>query len=326
MLTFDTNKIFSVTPSNFDELARVVFHYQYQYVPLFKTWVDLISPNLDFEKIPYSFPMMPISFFKTHQIGPTIASCEKIFESSGTTGVVTSRHYLADLQLYEHSFLKGFERVYGSISDWCILGLLPAYLERENSSLVYMASCLVQRSGHSKSGFYLYNYKDLAKTIAVLEASGQKTLLLGVSFALLDFAKEFPQQLKTTVVMETGGMKGRGVEITRAELHDRLKAGLGIDVIHGEYGMTELLSQAYSTGNGRFICPPWMRVMVASEDNPKEGYKQGTGMLQVIDLANVYSCSFIATQDLGRVYEDGSFEVLGRIDHSDARGCSLMVV
>ncbi len=326
MLCFDINKIFSVTSSTFDELANSIFKYQYKNNLLYKNWVDAIRPQLDLEKIPFSIPMLPISFFKTNEIYTSSAPVDKIFESSGTTGIVTSRHYIADLQLYEESFVKGFEMVYGELSNWCIIGLLPTYLERENSSLVYMVNRLVQKTNHPMSGFYLYNYQDLSNTLALLEGNLQKTLLIGVSFALLDFANECPQQLKNTVVIETGGMKGRKREMTRIELHDILNARLGVNKIHGEYGMTELLSQAYSTGNGRYICPPWMKVMVTSEDDPMNITSTGEGVLQIIDLANVYSCSFIATQDIGRVYADGSFEVLGRIDQSDIRGCSLLVI
>ncbi|TAG09545.1 MAG: acyl transferase [Sphingobacteriia bacterium] len=326
MSSFDINKIFSVSASSFDEVSKAVFQYQYQYNPVYKQWVDLVSSQARMEKIPYSMPMLPISFFKTHEIYTGGAKVNKVFESSGTTDVITSRHCIADLQLYERSFVEGFERVYGSIKGWCILALLPAYLEKENSSLVYMADCLIRRTAHSRSNFYLYNYSELAAALSVLEDQGQKTLLLGVSFALLDFVNEFPQQLKHTIVMETGGMKGRGREMTRAELHHTLGVGLGVNVLHGEYGMTELLSQAYSLGGGRYTCPPWMRVMVAKEDDPKEILSEGVGILQIIDLANIYSCSFIATQDIGRVYADGSFEVLGRMDQSDMRGCSLLVV
>ena len=251
---------------------------------------------------------------------------EKVFVSSGTSGMITSRHAVKSLDLYEKSFLNGFARFYGEIGEWCVLALLPAYLERENSSLVYMADRLIEASGHEDSGFYLYNYQELSHTIAKLEARGQKTLLLGVTFALLDFSEAFPQQLKHTVVMETGGMKGRGRELTRSELHKVLTLRLGVNEIHAEYGMTELLSQAYSAGNGRYFCPPWMKVYVRSEDDPLAVSAIGTGILQVIDLANIYSCGFIATQDVGTVYADGSFEVLGRMDNSDLRGCSLLIV
>jgi hypothetical protein len=240
--------------------------------------------------------------------------------------MVTSRHYLADLAIYEQAFIQGFERQYGSIKNWCVLELLPAYLERENSSLVYMANKMITMSNHTESGFYLYNYAELASKLTELELLGQPTLLLGVTFALLDFSAQFPLRLKHTVVMETGGMKGRGRELTRSELHKTLIGRLGLKNIHAEYGMTELLSQAYSKGMGRYYCPPWMKVFVRKEDDPFELLTEGTGLIQIVDLANIFSCSFIATQDIGKLYEDGSFEVLGRMDHADIRGCSLLVL
>lgn len=326
MLAMDINNIFSVSEASFNELSEAVFNHQYQHNKVYKTWVDLIVTQSSKQQIPFSIPMLPISFFKTHKVYSESKAAVKVFESSGTTGAIHSRHYIADLKVYENSFLNGFERVYGSIKDWCILALLPAYLEKNNSSLVYMAEVLIKRTQNAQSNFFLSNFDELAKTLTDLELRGQKTILLGVSFALLDFVKKYPQQLKHTIVMETGGMKGRGRELIKQELYSILQNGFGVLNIHSEYGMTELMSQAYSTGDGRYYCPPWMRVFVVKEDDPLTISKEGIGLLQVMDLANFNSCSFIATQDIGKVYTDGSFEVLGRMDHSDLRGCSLMVV
>lgn len=321
----DINNIFSSSLS-FDQFCWDTFQYQYQNNLIYKEWVDLLKLQPNREKIPQLIPALPISFFKERQVVTGTFNPAKIFESSGTTGMVTSRHIVKSLDIYEQSFMTGFNHFYGDIKNWCVLALLPAYLERENSSLVYMANVLIDKSEHAKSGFYLYNYEDLANTIKALEQEGQPTILLGVTFALLDFSKSFPQELKHTIVMETGGMKGRGPELTRDELHKVLMDRLGGGLIHAEYGMTELLSQAYSNGAGRYQCPPWMKVFVRSEDDPLSIAETGTGILQIIDLANLHSCSFIATQDIGKVYPDGSFEVLGRVDNSDMRGCSLLVV
>lgn len=312
--------------SSFDDLCNTVFQFQYQYNPIYHKWVDLIDSLPTKRKIPQNIPALPISFFKEQRVTTGNWQEQKVFESSGTTGMVTSRHYLADLAIYEQAFIQGFERQYGSIKNWCVLALLPAYLERENSSLVYMANKMITMSNHTESGFYLYNYAELASKLTELELLGQPTLLLGVTFALLDFSAQFPLQLKHTVVMETGGMKGRGRELTRLELHKTLIGRLGLKNIHAEYGMTELLSQAYSKGMGRYYCPPWMKVFVRKEDDPFELLTEGTGLIQIVDLANIFSCSFIATQDIGKLYEDGSFEVLGRMDHADIRGCSLLVL
>ncbi|OYZ00071.1 MAG: acyl transferase [Sphingobacteriia bacterium 28-36-52] len=326
VLPFDINNIFSVNESSFDDLCNTVFQFQYQYNPIYHKWVDLIDSLPTKRKIPQNIPALPISFFKEQRVTTGNWQEQKVFESSGTTGMVTSRHYLADLAIYEQAFIQGFERQYGSIKNWCVLALLPAYLERENSSLVYMANKMITMSNHTESGFYLYNYAELASKLTELELLGQPTLLLGVTFALLDFSAQFPLQLKHTVVMETGGMKGRGRELTRSELHKTLIGRLGLKNIHAEYGMTELLSQAYSKGMGRYYCPPWMKVFVRKEDDPFELLTEGTGLIQIVDLANIFSCSFIATQDIGKLYEDGSFEVLGRMDHADIRGCSLLVL
>jgi hypothetical protein len=271
-------------------------------------------------------PFLPISFFKTHQISSYSGEAEKVFTSSGTTGSETSCHYVPDLKLYEESFTRGFGHFYGDPAQYAFLCLLPSYLEREGSSLIYMAQRLIEQSGQADSGFFLEAAGKLVEILERREKDGLKTILLGVSFALLDFAEIFPMPLLHTIIMETGGMKGRRRELTRAELHDKLQKAFGVLTIHSEFGMTELMSQAYSTGGGRYQCPPWMRVFVRDEDDPFSVHSQGSGLLCIADLANLFSCSFIETSDVGRVFEDGSFEVLGRMDNSDIRGCSLLVV
>jgi len=326
VLPIDINNIFSVNESSFDDLSNTVFQFQYENNFVYRQWFDLIDPFPSSLKIPQKIPALPISFFKEQRVVTGNWKEAQIFESSGTTGMINSRHYVADLSIYEQSFLWGFEGQYGSIQNWCVLALLPAYLERDHSSLVYMADKMIKMSQHPDSGFYLYNYAELATKLKELELRGQPTLLIGVTFALLDFAAAFPMQLTHTVVMETGGMKGRGKELTRPELHETLTRQLGLKTIHAEYGMTELFSQAYSKTGGRFYCPSWMKIFIRKEDDPFEIFTEGTGLIQIIDLANIYSCSFIATQDIGKLYADGSFEVLGRMDHADVRGCSLLVL
>ncbi|HUR65653.1 MAG TPA: hypothetical protein VMZ03_04825, partial [Chitinophagaceae bacterium] len=249
-----------------------------------------------------------------------------IFESSGTSSSSNSQHYVKDLGLYEESFTRGFELAYGPIHEYCILALLPSYLKRKNSSLVHMAGKLIRLSGRHQSGFYLDEWDKLDRTLNELETSGQRTLLLGVTFALLDFAEKCPRPLKHTMIMETGGMKGRKKEMIREEVHAVLKKAFDTTSIHSEYGMTELLSQAYSKGEGIFTCPPWMRILIRDEEDPFLVRSQGAGTINVIDLANIYSCAFIATDDAGKLYSNGSFEVVGRVDGSDLRGCSLLTV
>jgi hypothetical protein len=252
---------------------------------------------------------------------------QTVFSSSGTTGQITSKHYIADIQLYEQSYTKGFHHFYGDVGQYCILALLPSYIERSGSSLIYMVNDLIEKSKHPQSGFYLNEIDSLIDTLTALDAKGKKVLLIGVSFALLDLVEKYQLQLKNTIVMETGGMKGRRKELIRKELHEHLMKGFGVETIHSEYGMTELLSQAYSNGNGIFKTPPWMKFMIRDTEDPLSFLPFGkTGGINVIDLANINSCSFIATQDLGKKYEDESFEILGRFDHSDVRGCNLMVL
>lgn len=328
------NNIFSVDSGKFQQKAIEVFQFQYLQNKVYHQWVDLFNQivpdndnNTDYPGFTVNdFPFLPISFFKTHFIQTTSFEPQQVFESSGTTQTINSKHLVKNIDLYRKSFVAAFELFYGSVKDWCILGLLPSYLERNNSSLVMMVDELIKMSGHPDNGFYLYDFDKLNDRLQQLESRGQKTLLIGVTFALLDFVEKFSPDLKHTIVMDTGGMKGRRKELTRVEVHELLQQRLGVKSIHSEYGMTELLSQAYSKGDGRLVCPPWMKVLVRDEEDPLLVRSFGQGVLNIIDLANIYSCSFIATEDLGMVYEDGSFEVWGRLDNTDIRGCSLLVV
>ncbi len=323
----DIQRIFSISnPKEFEDVALEVFQFQYKNNPFYKTYCDHLQKKplnvVRFQEIPF----LPIEFFKTQKITSTPKQPETIFESSGTTQTSVSRHYVPDLKLYEQSFLKGFIKFYGPVEGFCILALLPSYLERQGSSLVYMVNELVSRSNHPDSGFYLYNLEELHQKLITLEKNETKTMLIGVSFALLDLAEQAPLSLNNTIVMETGGMKGRRKELIREELHHILKKAFGVPKIHSEYGMTELLSQAYSQGDGIFRTPPWMKIITRDTEDPLSLQSHGkTGGINIIDLANVYSCSFIATQDLGKTYSNGSFEILGRFDNSDIRGCNLMV-
>jgi hypothetical protein len=307
--------------------ALEVFRYQYQYNMVYREFCDHLGRNAasvtEWQQIPY----LPIDFFKTRKVICNGLSAATVFTSSGTTGSQPSAHHVADLSVYEGSYLTAFELFYGPVTDFCVLALLPSYLEREGSSLIFMVDDLIRRSGHPDSGFYLSDLKGLHSKLERLEAKKSKVLLIGVSFALLDFAEQFPIRLRSTMVMETGGMKGRRKELVREELHGLLKQGLGLEKIHSEYGMTELLSQAYSAGHGKFRTPPWMQVSIRDPEDPFSFHPPGkTGGINVIDLANINSCSFIATQDLGKLHPDNSFEVLGRFDNSDIRGCNLMLL
>lgn len=313
----DTNKLWKLATGQFLETSKIIFNWQAAHNPVYKRWVELNKSS--------AIPFLPISFFKTQDVFIGEKPMH-LFESSGTTQDVKSNHWVQDLSLYEASFLKGFELFYGNPADYCIIGLLPSYLERKHSSLVYMVDKLIKVSGHAQSGFYLDDFTKLNELLNDLEKQNQKVWFIGVSFALTDFAIAYPQKLKSTIVLETGGMKGRKEELTRNELHQLLREHLGTSTIHSEYGMTELLSQTYAIKEGVFKCPPWMKVMVAEEEDPSIIKETGRGVLHIIDLANIYSCSFIATEDIGEVFEDGSFTVLGRLDASARRGCSLLVV
>lgn len=323
-------KVFAANPGNFNTIALDVFNFQYHHNPVYREYCSLlkIEPR-DVNSIT-QIPFLPIHFFKTHTVVSTEFKPQAVFESSGTTQTINSRHFIKDLSLYQDSFIHTFELFYGKPGDWCIIGLLPSYLERKNSSLVMMVDILVQQSHHPQSGFYLYDFHQLQSVLQQLEKRRQKTLLIGVTFALLDFAEQYPAKLEHTIIMETGGMKGRRQEMTRQQVHTLLSAAFGQQNIHSEYGMTELLSQAYSQGNGIFTTPPWMKVLIREEDDPfsvqDAGEKTVSGAINVIDLANIYSCSFIATEDAGKLHSNGSFEVMGRLDNTDIRGCSLMAV
>lgn len=324
------DKIFSIKSNDeFNTVALDVFNYQYQNNILYKQYVDLLGFNPTELNLYSKIPFLPIEFFKTHTVTaqPSVEPAI-VFSSSGTTGQSTSKHSVVDLNIYENSFIKGFEHFYGAVTDYCVLALLPSYLEREGSSLIYMVNNLMELSQNPDSGYYLYDYDRLILKLDELKAQEQKTLLIGVSFALLDLAKSYRTDVGSNcIVMETGGMKGRGKELTRTELHTKLTEAFYTPTIHSEYGMTELLSQAYSKGNGIFACPPWMKVLVRDITDPLTPLAPNQqGGLNIIDLANLQSCSFIATADIGRVNADNSFEVLGRYDHSDVRGCNLLVV
>lgn len=324
-------RIFNATTGSFGNLALEVFQYQYTHNAIYRQYCQTLKVAIDkvnrIEKIPF----LPINFFKTHSIITTEFEATTVFESSGTTQTVNSRHLIKDVGLYETSFTKCFNLFYGRPEEWCIIALLPSYLERNNSSLVLMAEKLIQQSNHPQSGFYLHDTKALRETLLTLENKRQKTLLIGVTFALLDFAEQYPMPLQYTTVMETGGMKGRRKEMTRQEIHTILSNSFQLKNIHSEYGMTELLSQAYSKGEGIFNCPPWMKILIRDEDDPLTVHssvqnKTLSGAINVIDLANIYSCAFIATEDAGKLFSNESFEVLGRLDNSDIRGCSLLVL
>ena len=319
------NEIFNIKSSHdFETIALDIFQYQYKNIPVYQEFCKLLNCNYQSVTSILDIPFLPIQFFKSHVVSDSQIS-EKIFSSSGTTGSVLSKHYVASIKLYKESFTKAFKQFFGNPNEYVVLALLPSYLEREGSSLVYMVDELIQKSGHTEGGFYLYNINELIEKLHQLEAVGKKTLLLGVSYALLDLIEKQTFQLKHTIIMETGGMKGRRKEMVKDELHSILKKGFGVKKIYSEYGMTELLSQAYSKGEGIYKCPPWMKVLTRDSEDALSLIHGKTGGINIIDLANYHSCSFIATQDLGKVYNDESFEILGRFDVSDIRGCNLLV-
>lgn len=324
------NKIFEIKENEFEAVALAVFQFQYQNNETYRSYCDSIKTDAAQINSLTQIPFLPIQFFKTKVIASTSFEPKIIFESSGTTGSINSKHYIKELDIYEESFIKSFELFYGNLEEYCILGLLPSYLERNNASLVYMVDHLIKKSNNKNSGFYLNDFQKLADTILSNENNKQKTLLIGVSFALLDFTDAFQFNLQHTIVMETGGMKGRREEISKDALHQILKNKFGLDSIHSEYGMTELLSQSYSLGNNIFNTPPWKKIILRTEDDPFEiksiSDKPINGAVNIIDLANIYSCSFIATDDLGKLHPDGSFEIIGRLENSDIRGCGLMVI
>ncbi|MDF1517977.1 MAG: acyl transferase [Lutibacter sp.] len=311
----------------FEKVALEIFQFQAKNNFVYKEFLTHL--HIDIQRIDKveDIPFLPIQFFKSHKVVSTEKTVQRIFLSSGTTGNEQSKHFVTDLSVYEESFTKGFEHFYGAIEDYTVLALLPSYLERDGSSLIYMVNDFIMKSKKKKSGFYLNNLEELAKNLADLDKNNEKVLLIGVSFALLDLVEKHKFNLKNTIVMETGGMKGRRKELIREALHQILREGFGVKHVHSEYGMTELLSQAYSKGNGIFECPPWMKILTRDTEDALTVLPEGkSGGINVIDFANINSCSFIATQDLGKTYENGTFEVLGRFDNSDIRGCNLMVM
>ncbi|RAR50381.1 LuxE/PaaK family acyltransferase [Flavobacterium lacus] len=320
--------LFSISSQKeFEKITLKVFRHQYDHNQVYQDFCSLLKKDKSNVKSIEEIPFLPIQFFKSHEILSSNDSVQETFTSSGTTGILTSKHLVTDLAIYEQSFRKTFSQFYGNTEDYVVLAVLPSYLERDGSSLIYMVNDLIESSNHPESGFYLNNYDELIHKLIELDSWGHNILLIGVTYALLDLVEKQSFQLKNTIVMETGGMKGKRKEIIREELHAILCDGFGVSTIHSEYGMTELLSQAYSLGNGIFECPPWMSILIRdTEDALSYIDYSKTGGINVIDLANINSCSFIATQDLGKKYPNHSFEVLGRFDASDIRGCNLMVI
>ena len=311
----------------FNKITLDIFRFQATNNLVYKTFLNHLKVDVNTVEKIEEIPFMPIQFFKSHRIISSSAPTEQLFLSSGTTGMTQSKHYVTDVSIYEESFTKAFQQFYGEIEAYTVLALLPSYLERTGSSLIYMVNNFIEKSNNPKSGFYLNNLDELAENLQELDKNGTKILLIGVSFALLDLLDAYSFNLKNTIIMETGGMKGQRKELIREELHNILCDGFGVSEIHSEYGMTELLSQAYSKGNGIFECPPWMKILTRDTEDALTILPEGkSGGINVIDLANINSCSFIATQDLGKTYKNGTFEVLGRFDNSDIRGCNLLVL
>ena len=319
--------IFAIaSKKEFEKITLKVFRFQYENNKIYNSFCNYLGKSPSNVKQISDIPFLPIQFFKSEKIVSSTNEPKVVFTSSGTTGIITSKHFVTDVSVYENSYNKAFALFYGNIENYCVLALLPSYLEREGSSLIYMVEDLIKSSSHKDSGFYLNNLEQLSNKIIELENQDQNIILIGVTYALLDLIEYKKFQLKNTIIMETGGMKGKRKEIIREELHQTLCDGFGVNAIHSEYGMTELLSQAYSLGNGIFECPIWMDVLIRDTEDALSYVEVGkTGGINVIDLANINSCSFIATQDLGKKYENKTFEVLGRFDNSDIRGCNLMV-
>lgn len=323
----DKQQVFSINNhSQFTETALQIFRHQAQTCTVYREFIRGLRVDAGAVAAIGQIPFLPIEFFKSHKVMSDNGPAELTFTSSGTTGITTSRHYIADVSWYTASFRKAFRSFYGDVKNYAILALLPSYLEREGSSLIYMADDLIKQSNNPDSGFFLYNHKEMYSRLKKLQQAQKPTLLIGVTFALLDFVESYRVDFPELIVMETGGMKGRRKEMIREELHKRLCEGFGVAAIHSEYGMTELLSQAYSKGDGIFYGPPWMKIITRDTNDPMSAVEcDKTGGINVIDLANFNSCSFVATQDLGKVHVDGSFQVLGRFDNSDIRGCNLLL-
>ncbi|MEM0541745.1 acyl transferase [Flavobacterium sp. j3] len=320
--------IFTISSQKqFEKIALKVFRSQYENNTVYREFCEFLKVEKHTVKSLEKIPFLPVQFFKSHDVISTSEAIQEIFTSSATTGMIASKHLVTDISLYEQSYRLAFSQFYGNIEDYAVLALLPSYLERSGSSLIYMVKDLIELSNNENSGFYLHNYDELITKLIELDSSGQNVILIGVTYALLDLIEKQNFQLKNTIIMETGGMKGKRKEIIREELHSILSEGFGVSNIHSEYGMTELLSQAYSLRNGIFECPSWMQILVRDTEDALTYVDYGkTGGVNVIDLANINSCSFIATQDLGKKYSNNSFEILGRFDNSDIRGCNLMVL
>ena len=319
--------IFTISShKQFEKIALKIFRFQYENNIVYKEFCDFLKVDVHKVKTLQQIPFLPIQFFKNHEVVSNSDGIQETFTSSGTTGMITSKHLVTDVSLYEQSYCTAFSQFYGNIEDYVVLALLPSYLERSGSSLIYMVKDLIERSNNEHSGFYLNNYDELIAKLVELDNAGKNVILIGVTYALLDLIEKQKFRLKNTIIMETGGMKGKRKEMIREELHEILCDGFGVQNIHSEYGMTELLSQAYSLGNGIFECPAWMQIQIRDTEDAMTYVSNGkTGGINVIDLANINSCSFIATQDLGKKQPNNSFEVLGRFDNSDIRGCNLMV-
>jgi len=314
------------TYTEFEQAALELFAWHYTHNQLYKTFCKSIGKTTENVHAVHQIPCLPVNLFRYNTILPDNCTADLFFETSGTTAAETGRHYIADPALYLASAMNCFESFYGNIEDCVVLALLPGYLERQHSSLVYMVDHWIKSSKKEESGFYLYDHEKLFATLNSLQHKNQKTILIGVTHALTDFAEKYSGQFPDLIVMETGGMKGRRKELSRAELHALLKNSFGVSAIHSEYGMTELLSQAYSPKNGIFHCPPWMRILLRDINDPLAPPQNKTsGGINIIDLANMYSCPFLATDDSGVLHEDGSFEITGRIDFSVIRGCSTML-
>ncbi|MFK6999971.1 LuxE/PaaK family acyltransferase [Flavobacterium oreochromis] len=325
---YTSSDIFEISSKKeFEKLTLKIFRFQYNNNLVYQRFCSLLKKDVTNVKRIQDIPFLPVQFFKSNDILSSGDDIQMIFTSSGTTGMTTSKHCVTDLSFYEKSYRQAFKQFYGNVEDYIILALLPSYLEREGSSLIYMVDDLIQLSNNTESGFYLNNYQELVEKLIRLDKEGHNILLIGVTYALLDLIEEHKFNLKNTIIMETGGMKGRRKEIIREELHTMLCDGFGVPVVHSEYGMTELLSQAYSLGNGIFECPAWMKIMIRDSEDALTLLPDGkVGGVNIIDLANINSCSFIATQDLGKIIDHNSFEILGRFDNSDIRGCNLMVI
>lgn len=327
-MNINAGHFFSIqTEAEFNKAALEVFRFQAVNNSIYREYISHLKTNVEAVQNYKDIPFLPISFFKSHTVVTGNNPVEITFSSSGTTGQITSKHLVQNLSIYEESYNKAFELFYGKADDYCILALLPSYLERDGSSLIYMVDDLLKQSTHAKSGYFLHNHQELYQTLQELKLAKQKTILIGVTYALLDFTEQYRIDFPELIVMETGGMKGKRKEMVRAELHQLLCRAFGVKHIHSEYGMTELLSQGYSKGNGIFECPPWMKILLRDTSDPLTilSTAQTTGGINVIDLANIYSCSFIATQDLGKIHGENQFEIMGRFDNADIRGCNLLV-